>query len=408
MRKDVERILEKIKKKDLKLNTKELARKFNCDPRTVKKYLSGNVTSNRKPRMIPSKLDSFKDLIKDKLDKYSPTAMSIYQFICKKGYQGSYSLVKQFVRKHKNDQQQKATIRFESEPGIQSQVDWKERKTLYNRNKEAFTVNIFLMILGYSRTKYLELTLDRSQKTLFSCMKNAFKYFGGVSKEVLFDNMKTVVISHNISTNQVVFNQKLLQFSSDFDFKAKACQPYRPQTKGKVEALAKLTNRLDAYNEEFDTFEDLKEIVNNVRDDLNNEVSQATLEKPSERLKREQMHLLPLPSDAVTSYYQNQIKTYKVTKESLINFRNRKYSVPPFYIGKRITVELKRPDELVIFYEGIEISKHQITGNLINYSDKNYQEILRNNYPEWSKSSIEDEASKQLSRFDLFGSSHIF
>jgi len=212
--------------------------------------------------------------------------------------------------------------------------------------------------------------------------------------------MKTVVESHDIFTKQVNFNQKFLQFSNDFNFKSVACQPYRPQTKGKVEALAKLTNRLDVYNGEFETIEELQEIVKKVMNDLNTEVSQATLEIPNERLKREAQYLNPLPSDLILQYYQDPKKTYRVTKESMINFRNKKFSVPTKHIGKQVTLTVIN-DELYIYYDGLEISKHKITNNVINYNVEDYTEILKQTKQNLSDIDYEKEALIQLRKFDL-------
>jgi len=68
-------------------------------------------------------------------------------------------------------------MRFEANQGLQCQIDWKENLSLISKNGEVFVINIFLSILGYSRLKYIELTLDKQQPTLFKCLNNMFKYF---------------------------------------------------------------------------------------------------------------------------------------------------------------------------------------------------------------------------------------
>ena len=201
----------------------------------------------------------------------------------------------EFFSKHKRNEIKKATIRFETTPGQQAQVDWKENLTMISRHGEIFKVNIFLMVLGFSRIKYTCLTTDRKQNTLFLCLINAFKYFGGIPHEILFDNMKTVV-DRNISTfSRVQFNETFKHFADDAGFIPIACRPYRPQTKGKVESLAKLTNRLVVYNEEFDDFDQLSKIVSDFNGEINSEVSQAIDEIPFKRLLKEKEYLKPLP-----------------------------------------------------------------------------------------------------------------
>ena len=156
-----------------------MARIMNCDPRTVKRYLNGNYIKRNRNVAKASKLDDFKGIIVSKLE-LGCTGMAIFKFIQKEGYKGSYSLVADFVQKHKREQLKKATIRYETAPGLQAQVDWKENLKMVSKNGELFEVNIFLMVLGYSRMKFVKLTSDKTQKTLFNCMNEAFKYFGGM------------------------------------------------------------------------------------------------------------------------------------------------------------------------------------------------------------------------------------
>lgn len=242
-------------------------------------------------------------------------------------------MVKKFVSKHKKESIRKATIRFETTPGLQGQVDWKENYKLVSKNGKVFDVNIFLYVLGYSRGKFIKLTTDRTQNTLFKCMKEAFEYFNGIPEEILFDNMSAVVDRHDTTFGHVKYNNKFYQFSKDSGFKPIACQPYRPQTKGKVEALAKLVERLSVYNNEFETFEELETIVKEFNERLNNEVSRATNESPNQRVKKEQKYLLPIP-EVIKDLNCDKPRQAKVTKESMINYKGNKYSVPVHLIGK--------------------------------------------------------------------------
>ena len=265
-----------VKEEPSMFNKAELARRYNCDPRTIDRYIkihTGKLTPAPTKRAYPSTLDPYKETIINKVDKFGCSAMAVYKFIQKKGYDGRYSILADFVKKHKDGEVKKATIRFETNPGLQAQVDWKEDMVLVNRAGEKFKINIFLMLSGYSRYKFIMITSDRSQETLFKCMTETFSHLGGIPHEILFDNMKTVVDRSRSSFSNTVFNQKFEYYAKDMGFTPIACRPYRPQTKGKVEALAKLMDRLKAYNEEFDTWEDLVIISRNFMDDINEEES---------------------------------------------------------------------------------------------------------------------------------------
>ena len=113
--------------------------------------------------------------------------------------------------------------------------------------------------------------------------------FGGVPHEILFDNMATVVDRLSSTYRAVVINKKFSQFAKDVGFVVNTCRPYRPQTKGKIECVAKLMNRLKVYNKEFTTIEELDDIVNKLMIEINKEDINF-VEKPNHRLKEEQKY----------------------------------------------------------------------------------------------------------------------
>lgn len=394
MRKDVYEKVQMIKamEKDLKINKSALSKQLNCDPRTVSNYLSGKTKGERKKVNRKSLLDDYKSLIKEKVDNYSATALSIYKFIEKKGYKGKYGLVRNYVRTHKGEQTKKATIRFETNPGLQAQVDFKERKKLINKKGKVFEIYIFLYILGYSRVKYLEVSTDKSQKTVFNGLMNSFKETGGIPDEILFDNMATVVDRHNSYLGEVTYNKKFMQFSKDFGFKPIACRPYRAQTKGKVEALAKLTNRLDVYNNEFETFEDIVKIVNQLNKELNNEISQAINTTPNKRLEIEKEYLNDLPNLDLFQSYKEKHREYKVSKESMITYLGNKYSVPTAMIGKRVELQIEN-GTMKIFANNDLIASHKISNVHLNYQKDHVKEILRSDA---FKNSSDEELEQKI------------
>ena len=383
MRGDVKDKIEYLGKENLELyNKAELARRFDCDPRTIDRYIKinkGELIPAPSKRVYTSKLDGYKEIIIDKVDKFGCTAMAVYRFIQGKGYDGKYSIVADFVRQHKANETKKATVRYETNPGLQAQVDWKEEMKLVNRKGEMYVINIFLMVLGYSRYKYLAITSDRSQKTLFSCMTSAFRHFGGVPREILFDNMKTVVDHSKSSFTRTVFNQSFEFYAKDMGFKPIACRTYRPQTKGKVEAMAKLMERLRAYNEEFDTWDDLVNISSNFMDDINEEVSQGSGHMPVEEFKKEKEYFLPLPYISILEKYifhHEELRTYLVNRESMIRYEGRKYSVPTRYIGERMTVKVN-DGILEIYYTDKLVVCHDISDKMFNYTAITAYDILK-------------------------------
>ena len=407
MRKDIEEYLKIYLKEDKTLlNKSEIARRFNCDPRTVDRYLKiqeGILTKPSSKRIYPSILDEYKSIIIEKVDTYGATAMAVFKFIQKRGYKGKYSNVARFVKEHKDKEIRKATIRFETTKGLQAQVDWKEEITLKTKSGETLKMNIFLMVLGYSRYKYICLTQDRTQDTLFRCMMNAFAYFGASPHEILFDNMKSVVDRSKSTFSKVEINETFKHFADDSGFKIVTCRPYRPQTKGKVEALAKLMDRLIVYNEEFDTYEEFAQIVNAFLEDINNEVSQATGKTPKELFVKEKEYLLPQPDQKVLYTYLCPEKTYKVHKDSMIAHKGKRYSVPTKYIGSKVTVKENDDGNLCIYYNDDCIACHPLGEKKFNYEHSHLVQILASDACKtMTYSEIDDFIENNLLDMDIF------
>ena len=399
MRKDILNAIIQIEEvKDL-VNKSEIARRFGCSYNTVTKYISSSPRQSN-VRNYTSKLDNFKGIIIDKVDNYGANGRGIFNFIKERGYTGSYGTVIKFIKEYKQEEQKKATIRFETSPGLQAQVDWKEDFRIVSKNGEIFVINIFLMILGFSRYKYIELTLDKTQDTLFECILHACNSFGGVPHEVLFDNMATVVDRTASTYRSVVINSKFSQFAKDVGFVVNTCRPYRPQTKGKVECVAKLMDRLKVYNKEFSTIEELEVIVNNLMIEINNEDINL-VEKPIDRLKEEQKYLLSLPALDVISPYFAKNKGYKVSKESMITYKKHKYSVPIRFIGEYLTVK-ENSNSLNIYYNTDLIVTHQISDKYLNYKKEHAKEILKSDaLKSKTEKEIEEFIEKNLSNMDM-------
>lgn len=390
MRKDIENELLKYRTEVNLLNKSELARRMNCSRQTINaklKKIDNKTTKNK--RIYTTKLDSFKDIIEIKVEKYACSAMSIYLLLKDKyGYTGGYSSVARFVSNFKQEQKVKVTIRFETTPGYQAQVDWKEKLELVDSSNAPYTINIFLMTLGYSRMKFVKLTFDRTQTTLFECLTSAFEFFGGVTDEILFDNMKTVVDHAKLNFFNVVINEKFAQFAKDSGFAVRACRAFRPETKGKVEILAKIMNRLKAYNGEFSNQYDLVKIVDDMNISLNNEIVQGINQKPIDRFKKEKNTLNPVNIEILKPYFIRQ-KEYKVSKESMITYKGKKYSVPTAYIGKYVTVA-EGDSTIYIYYSTNFICSYDILIDcFLNYKEEHYKEIL-------SKSAYGNKTDKEL------------
>lgn len=408
MRKDIYEGVQVYVNQNIKPNYAALARQYKADYRTVKhayekaKQVNDNLSEVKQKTIRQSKLDPFKQLIEEKL-LLGCSAKSIFKFIEKKGFEGKYTIVREYCKQHKEEKIKKATIRVNHQPGLSAQVDWKEEMKLISCQGEVIKFNLFLYVLPYSKKKFITLTFDRKQDTLFQCLHNAFLYTGGVPEEIWFDNMKTVVDRSRTQFNKIQFNDRFYAFSKDAGFNPIACRPYRPQTKGSVEALARTMDRLRVYNYEFDSTNDLINLVAEFCEELNQEVSQATGEIPNNLwLKIEKEHLSFFTENLLTSYFENDIRRI-VSKESMIQFRKNKYSVNPKYIGYEVILKVSDTnDHIKIYHNDEEISAHPLTDHPFNYHQEDMKKILQSDvFQHKTDDDIEAYIEQSLSQYDV-------
>lgn len=366
--------LDYFKTMNMKPNYSELSRQYGYDRRTIKKYDSGY---QGKPlsRQKSSMLDVYKNEIEVKLAIPGTTAKAIYEFLKAQGKDvGSESNFRKYVANiRKEKYKPKGVMRYETPPGKQAQVDWKEDVKYISKHGEIIEGNIFVYILSSSRAKYIEFTQSRDQRTLFQCMHRAFEYTGGVPESVLFDNMSTV--SNHTSRNGSRINEKLKAFAKDYGFKVKRCKPYRPQTKGKVESANRYMNWLKPYNHEFEDLDHFHHIVKRLNISLNQEVSQTTNIAPILLLQKEKEHLSPLPAQEIINHYIETSPPRKVSKDSMISYKGNKYSVPNEFIGKNVTIDIL-DDKLHIYYNADCIRIHVISKNKLNYHEEDYRQLV--------------------------------
>ena len=401
MRKDI--TIEKLTLGGDKVNKSALARQYGCCWETIDRRLNPEkYKKDRKKRIYISKLDAFKNIIDEKLEDNNIPATGIYFLLKNKyGYDGRYGIVRNYVSSKKKNIISNLTIRFETIKGYQAQVDWKEKMKLYSSNNNEYIISIFLIVLGNSRYKYIELTFDQTQPTLFRCLINAFRYFGGTTEEILFDNMKTIVDHVKSNYTDVVINSKAMQFSKDAGFKIVTCRPYKPQTKGKVETLAKIMNRLKAYNHEFKDKEELSLIVDQLKYELNfEEKSQATNEIPRKLFEKEKEYLNPVNYEILENYCLSE-KTYKVSHESMITYHGIKYSVPIQYVGKQITV-IDEDNVIHLYYNKFLICTYEKSLKYrYNYKKDDYIDILKHSsFNTKTEEEIEEYINKNLYSLD--------
>lgn len=381
-----------LKMEGIKPNYSELSRVHKCDRRTVKKYYNGYIkgSENRKKK---SKLDKYEDEIKIKLEIPGITISALYNYLNKKyGKIGSYTNLRAFIIT-KNLKPNKTNIphlRFETEYGKQMQFDWKEDIEMYNKYGEIFNFNVFSATLCASRFHIFIYSKNKTRFDVERCLIQTFQKLGGLPKEILTDNMSSIV-----DTNKHKFTKEFKHFTKDLGVIAKKCKVRHPYTKGKVESSNRFINWLKPYNGEFETEEDIIKIIENIMQESNKKPNETTGVPPIMLYQKEREYLDPLPEDKIMNQYLKDTIAVKVSNESLFYYKGKRYSVNSEYINKTVYIT-EYNNRLYVYYNKDLITMHDISERKINYKKEHYVEGLQSILKGIEQEKIEEQARESL------------
>lgn len=305
----------------------KIAQHLRLDRQTVRKYALRPVIE-RKKRQRKSKLDPFHPLVQQWLAQDPKlSGQRILNRLRPLGYQGGHSILDAYLRQVRPRRPVQAFIRIELPAGEQFQVDWADcgqidygsaRRRLY----------AFGLVEAHSRLLYLEFTHSMTLPTLCRCHLHAFQRLNGVAREVLFDNMKTVVRERNGSL--VGFNLLFLHFARQLGFVPKVCQVASPWQKGKIERVLGYAQK--NFLEDHPPFPSLEEANHQARTWLdqvaNQRLHRETRQKPAERFQPQALKPLPaLWPDC------RDFATVLASKDLRVAFDGNRYGIPARLAG---------------------------------------------------------------------------
>lgn len=386
--------LNNLKEKEIKPNFSELSRKYGLHRHTIRKYWKEGKKS-RQSRNKSSVLDKYREEIKTILSEEGINKIGAYEFLTYKyGNICTYSNFKQYTLKHniKNKKTNTPHVRYETKPGQQIQVDWKESLKIETRTGDIIKFNLFTATLGYSRKHIFIISKTKTTEDVFRCLVETFKYLGGVPKEVLTDNMSSLVTTLK---NKKRKHSEVLSFEKDLDIKIRFCKVRTPETKGKVESSNRFINRLKAFNKKIENEEELHKIVNLIMNNSNEQKNQTTNIPPNVLFKKEKEYLRPLPNKYLLNDYTLPIFSQKVPNTLLVNYKGRGYSVPKKFINKKVIIK-PFENKLYIYYNTELVTIHSITNKKMNYKQDHYKEALSSNLYSKKEYDIEKLAKENL------------
>jgi transposase len=332
----------------------QIALELDVTERTVRNYLREDLKPRRKTQR-ESKLDAYKPFVETVLEG-NPyyNAVVLQDRLAAQGYTGKISILRDMVKEIRRKITTQAVIRFETEPGFQAQVDWKEfgKQVVDGKERKLYA---FVMTLGYSRRMFVCFTTSMKMSVFLACHVLAFIWFSGVPREILYDNMKTAFVRN--AEGMYEPNRGLLAFARHYGYVPRRCRVRRPQTKGKVERSIGYLGRNFWQSVEGET----------LSLGFLNEAVKAWLIKAdvkpmgdlkgtrNERFARERVHLNKLPG---ADYDTREEAPVVVSRESLVRFESNWYSVHPENIGKMLMMRVDRLNgEAEIVEDGVVLKK---------------------------------------------------
>lgn len=321
---------------------------------TVRKLLRQKAPQRFQKPKRASKLDSFKPYLEQRFQECALSAVRLLSEIKPMGYDGSLDVVQRYLRQLKPERAARAklTVRFETPPGRQAQADWAYCGRFSNSSGQAVSIYAFVMVLGFSRLRFVEFTTAMHIEHLVRCQMEAFEFFGGIPQTVLYDNMKQVKL------DATTWNPLLMDFAGHYGFVPQTHAIRRPRTKGKVERLVGFVKGNFLNGRSFADLEDLNEQARAWLHHVNSQAHATTKEPPLE-LWRSQEQAILTPLSAVRPYQLRHQATRKVDWEGLVRFERSRYSVPPQHAGQKVMVEL-REQQIVIRCNDMIVAEHRV------------------------------------------------
>lgn len=329
---------------------KHIGRMTGHSRNTVRKMLreAGPIQRARKRRQ--SKLDEYKAFLKKRYGETGLSAVRLTEEIRSMGFTGSVDIVRRYL--NELDRQrfpEKATVRFETPPGEQAQVDWAEIGSFIDGSGLRRKVHAFVMLLSYSRMLYVEFTLGMRIEELIRCHQNAFEYFGGWTHSILYDNMAQVRLPSG------KLNPLMADFLSHHGIALKTCRPFRARTKGKVERAIRYLKDNFVRGREFADLADLQLQGTVWQEEVaNRRIHATTRQMPVELFGEEKL----VPFGSGPKYCLSLRHDRTVSSDGFVHVGGSRYSVPPETVGQRVVVE-QGEQKIVVRSGEIIIAEHE-------------------------------------------------
>jgi len=342
---------------------KRIARELGCSHHTVKAYIEAGGVKPFKPPVRAKKLDGLDDWVRERFIRHRGNADVVRQeLLAEKGIAVSPRTMQRTLQPYRQALKAEAlaTVRFETPPGRQLQIDFGERLVdIAGAKVKAF---MFVATLGHSRRVHIRAFRHEKQESWFTGLESAFTTFGGVPEIVLMDNARALILRHDAVSRTVQFNDKLLAFAKHWGFGPRACAPYRARTKGKTERGVGYVKKNAIAGRSFPSWEAFEaHLAQWEREVANVRMHGTTGEAPMVRFQRDEAHRLKPLGDRPPFGRLRELSRL-VGNDCAIEVDTNSYSVPWRLIGERVAVTVAA-GEIRIRHGVREVAVHsQVNG----------------------------------------------
>ena len=337
-----------------KVSQREIAKVLRVDRATVRRALKRDHAPTAPTRNRPSILDPFKADIEQILETTPRiTAVRLWEELQGYGFAGKITIVRQRLAALREKRRREAFVRRLFHPGEAAEVDWANCGTIDVGGRPR-RVSGFVMVLSYSRMVYLEFTLSEALEEFLRCHQNAFSFFCGVPRKILYDNLRLAVLAHQ--GPDIRWNPRFMDFVGHYLFKPVACNPAAGWEKGRVERTIQYIRSNFLLGRRFRSLEELNASAVAWRDEkANRRIHKTTGKRPIDLFSDDRARLLALPE---AGYDTRILRSVRITADCRAQFENNTYSVPPKHVGQDLTLRAS-PTEVCLYDGPTLVARHR-------------------------------------------------
>ena len=365
-------VREMVARKERGEGAKRIARELGVDRKTVKRWLKLGSWQPRRSQSRNRPIDHFAEFIQRRAPEVGWNGVVVHRELVGLGVTGGYLQVQRFLQPFRAQRKwsELATVRFETAPGEQAQVDYGQLKVWIG--EEAETVHLFVFTLGYSRRLFTRGYRNERLAALLDGHERAFRFFGGLTLSCLYDNPRTLVLGR--SENKVLWHPLFEDFARYYGFTPRACQPYRARTKGKVESGVGYVKHNALAGRRFHSWEELNGWLERWSAEVADlRVHGTTHERPIDRFAHEQ--LTPLGSRP--PYRYELVRSRTVANDALVAVGAARYSVPVQYVGLIVSVH-ESTEHYEFYHQDQLIARHpKAARHTVVMAPEHYAGLLR-------------------------------